>query len=302
VGLRAGGEGNSSAVIEWNTPHAGLATRGEEEAIAITGDQSLVELGAAIQYRIQDIRVFRFGTSEPERVLQALAEGVLRETLAGEPLLAEPGAAAPAADILTTGRGALEERVTAMLQQRADAIGLGVEFLSGGVCFQDVHPPLAVVAAFRDVSSAFKEKERMGNEANAYYRETLIKAGGRSAWQDLSASGAEVTEATWNALEGALEGEAAREVLSAQASAIDRQETAEGEAARFLLVDAAQAASPQLTRWRLLVDTLCQALPGKKKLIIDFPPGARRHLLLGAPAGGALPLAPLMSNPMPVED
>jgi regulator of protease activity HflC (stomatin/prohibitin superfamily) len=176
-----------------------------------------------------------------------------------------------------------------------------VEFLAGGVCFQDVHPPLAVVPAFRDVSSAFKEKERMGNEANGYYRETVIKAGGRKAWQDLEASGSEVTDATWNALQEHLEGDAAREVLAAQAEAIDRQETASGEAARFLLAEAAQAGSPQLTRWRLLLDTLCEALPGKRKLMIDSPPGVRRHLLLGTPSGGLLPLAPLVPEP-PRED
>jgi hypothetical protein len=67
------------------------------------------------------------------------------------------------------------------------------------------------------------------------------------------------------------------------------------------MVDAAQARSPKLTRWRLLLDTLCQALPGKKKLIIDSPPGARRHLLLGAPSG-MLPLAPLMPAEMQRED
>jgi Cu+-exporting ATPase len=306
LGLRPDGQSNASAAIEWNTPHQPAASRGDDEGLAMTGDQSLVELGAAIQYRIRDIRAFRFGTGEPERVLQALAEGVLRETLAAEPLLAEPlsaepGAATPAEDILTTGRGAIEARARARLQERADAIGLGVDFLSGGVCFQDVHPPLAVVPAFRDVSSAFKEKERMANEANGYYRETVIKAGGRQAWQDLEASGSEVTEATWNALAGQLEGDAAREVLAAQAAAIDREETAAGEASQFLLAEAAQAGSPQLTRWRLLLDTLCQALPGKRKLLIDSPPGVRRHLLLGAPTGGLLPLAPLAPE-LPRED
>jgi hypothetical protein len=41
---------------------------------------------------------------------------------------------------------------------------LGIEVLPDGVCLQEIHPPLAVVSAFRDVSSAFKEKERMKNE------------------------------------------------------------------------------------------------------------------------------------------
>jgi hypothetical protein len=35
--------------------------------------------------------------------------------------------------------------------------------------------------------------------------------------------------------------------------------------------------------------------------MIDSPPGVRRHLLLGTPGGGLLPLAPLVPEP-PRED
>ncbi len=59
----------------------------------------------------------------------------------------------------------------------------------------------------------------------------------------------------------------------------------------------AQAQDPQLTWWRLYVDTLRECLPGKKKLILDGKHAGRRHLLLGMPPGMATQLAPAVAEP-----
>lgn len=308
IGLRSSqraGE-NTAQPIEWNTPHeGGGAERRADEAIALTGDQSLVELSAAIQFRIADVRAFRFAVRDPQAVLRATAESVIRQTLAAQPLLAEaatPSAAAPP-EILTTGRGALERQIGDELQTRLDALGLGVEILPQGVCLADVHPPLEVVDAFRDVTSAFKERERMKNEADAFRRERVIKAGGRAAWQEFSSGGAELTDERWSLLRSQLEGEAAAELLAAEAFAVDQQERAAGEAASFASLVAAHAAAPQLSEWRLFLDALSAALAGKQKLILDSHPGGRRHLFLGAPFKAELsPEGALLAPAIPPDE
>src|SRR5207249_2618109 len=120
------------------------------------------------------------------------AEGIIRDVIGAHPLLADGNSAA--AEILTTGRGPLEQEIRDRLQTQADALGLGVEVLPGGVCLQDVHPPLAVVGAFRDVSSAFKERERMKNEADAYHRQMVIRAGGLAVWNKLFAAPTDLSD------------------------------------------------------------------------------------------------------------
>jgi Cu+-exporting ATPase len=304
IGLRSAesAEGGATQPIEWNTPHAGRGVaRRADEAIALTGDESLVELGAAIQYRIADVRAYRFGVRDPLGVLRAAAESVVRQALAGRPLLAEGQTAgeAPPLEILTTGRGALEREIGERLQTRLDSLGLGVEILPAGVCLADVHPPLEVVDAFRDVSSAFKERERMKNEADAFQRDRVIKAGGRAAWLELSAGDGELTDERWSRLRDRLEGEAAAELLAAEAFAIGKQELAAGEAAGFALIEAAHSADPQLSQWRLHLDALSSALAGKKKLILDAKASGRRHLFLGSPFNAGSPLAPAMLTPPP---
>jgi regulator of protease activity HflC (stomatin/prohibitin superfamily) len=198
----------------------------------------------------------------------------------------------------------LESKIATALQARCDALQLGVEILDQGVCLQDVHPPLEVVSAFRDVSMAFKEKERMLNEADASYRDKVIKAGGEEAWRQLSAGDGALTDKLWEQLQPQIAGEAAAELFSSQAFATEQQERAAGEAASFILQQAAHARSPQLTAWRLFLDSLAAALPGKKKLVLDKQGNGRRQLFLGVPGMNAVQPFTGFSNPAgpPVEE
>lgn len=301
LGLRRSADPASSSLapIEWNTPHT--QQRQAEEALMLTGDQSLVELAATIQYRVSDLRAFHFGVRDPELMLKTLAEGTLRELLAAQPLLADKADGRPLAEVLTDGRAPLEQRIRDRLQQRVSALDLGIEVLPEGVCVQEIHPPLAVVDAFRDVSNAFKEMARLKNEGEAFYRDRVIKTAGDAGYQELSGTAAVIDDDMWQRLRPELAGEAAAELNTAQAFAAGKEQTAAGGAESFALVEAAHAAAPQLTEWRLFLEALGAALPGKDKLILDAPGGGRRHLLLGVPPGLSEQLLPLL-KPTPTEE
>jgi regulator of protease activity HflC (stomatin/prohibitin superfamily) len=295
IGLRraAPAAASDSTPIEWNTPHYPEASqRTDEESLLLTGDQSLIELAATVQYRIADVRAYRLHSADPDGLLQSLAEGAIREAVAVRPLLAERGE--DAAELLTGGRGDLEESIRDRLQARANALQLGIEILPRGVCLQDVHPPLDVVPAFRDVSSAFKEKERMKNEADAYHRELLIHAAGVTAWQALAAADSKVDAKLWSGLRPELAGEAAAEINLAEAFAVEQQALAEGDAKQFLAKQAAQDGDSHLTQWRLFLEAIGEALSGKRKLILDPQGGGRRHLLLGLPKESPQQVLPLL--------
>lgn len=286
--------GASETAVEWGSTHGATTTANDgNEFLLMTGDQSLVELAATIQYRIRDIRSFRFGVREPDRVLRAIAEAVLREAVAERPLLAAKEKCDD--ELLTRGRSRLESQVQLRLQSQADALQLGIEVLPSGVCLQDVHPPLAVVAAFRDVSSAYKEMERMRNEGDAYRRDKLIQSGGEAAWRELSKDGCEFNDEMWHKLQPDLAGEAASELNGARAFAVEREQTAAGDAAGFSLQQAAHAAAPRITEWRLFMDAWEKSLAGKRKLLLDREAAGRRHMLLGLPKEVPAPIGPLVA-------
>jgi regulator of protease activity HflC (stomatin/prohibitin superfamily) len=145
----------------------------------------------------------------------------------------------------------------------------------------------------------------MKNEADAFRRDRVIKAGGRAAWLEFSAADGELTDERWSRLRPQLEGEAAAELLSAEAFAAAQQELAAGEAAGFAAIEAAQAADPQLSQWRLHLDALSSALAGKNKLILDSKTSGRRRLFLGAPFNAEAAPAAAIQAPavvLPEED
>ncbi len=91
-------------------------------------------------------------------------------------------------------------------QERLAAYRFGIAVR--GISFQDIHPPLEVVDAYRDVSRATSDRQRRINEANAYRDQVVAEATGkaravlhaaeadRSARLALAASGAD----TFNSL------------------------------------------------------------------------------------------------------
>ncbi len=293
IGIRrpADSVGNGSQPIEWNTPHQ---QQREDEALMLTGDQSLVELAATFQYRVSDLRAYRFGVRDPNTILATMAESVVRQVMGSRPLLTDAAEGASSSEILTSGRAELEQQIRERLQRRVDQLQLGLELLPQGVCLQEVHPPLMVVSAFRDVSSAFKEKERLKNEAEATYRDRVIQAAGKAVYDKLSVSGVEVNDELWVELSPELAGEASREINEARAFADGQQQLAVGEAESYSMMESAHMSEPRMTEWRMLLDTLIETLPGKKKLVLDRRGEGRRHVLMGLPRALPTELAPLL--------
>ncbi len=170
---------------------------------------------------------------------------------------------APLDDVLTTGRQSIEQRALVELQRRMDRYDAGIRVLR--VKLEDVHPSLEVVDAFREVSAAFEEKNRMINEAEAYRNEQVALARGNAQAQ----------------------------LQNAKAYTLGRTNRAAGDAGRFDQQEQAFRSAPGPTQTRLYLETMEQVLPGRKKLIVDSGKGRRHVLLLEdgveiAPAGAGV--------------
>jgi Cu+-exporting ATPase len=229
------------AAYEWNVQHrSGRFQRVPEESLALTGDQNLIEVNATVHYNIAQPDDFLFNQSDGDATVRAAANSILQSTIASAPLDA----------VLTTGRVALEQEIRRELQARLDGYRAGVRILS--VRLQDVHPSVEVVDAFRDVSGAYEEKNRMINEAEAYRNEQIALA----------------------------RGNAKARVEQASAYAAVRTNRAAGDAGRFTEREAAFRAAPGPTETRLYLETIEQVLPGKKKLIVDRSKTPRRLFMM----------------------
>jgi Cu+-exporting ATPase len=262
-------EGSGAGALRWESGHgreSGVVARPEEEALLVTGDGRYVELAAVAQVRLdprpEALRRHAFGVADPDVALRALAESAVRAAVAREPLEA----------LLTGRRSAVEASAAALLQRRIDRAGLGLAVAA--VAFQDVHPPRAVVDAYRDVTRAELDAQRRRNAAATYADVQRHEADGRSTATLAAASGA----------------------------AAARASRAGAEAEVFAMRRDARADAPALSDRRRAWEALEATLAGRPKLLLDPPrAAARRHLVLTDVPPALLPaLAPAeMPTPPP---
>jgi Cu+-exporting ATPase len=249
LGFRGGVSGRGE-LLRWEANHGrglepGSGDEGDEDASLLTGDGQLLEVSASLQYAIEAgrpeaVRRFVLGIADPEPALRLIAEAVVRGVVARRPLVS----------LLSTGRAEAERAATDELRDRIRPLDLGVGVR--GVTFQDVHPPLAVVYAYRDVSRAESDRQRRINEAGAYSDETLAEAEGRA-------------KAVVNAAEAWRDGLLARSSAAADA---------------FLYQHAARERAPGLTDFRLFWGAVEEAFAGKPKMILDARAERPQRLIL----------------------
>jgi len=252
VGFRTvPGPSTEPPAYEWNVQHRGGRTqRQAREANVLAGDENLLDVNLVVQYRVADpvAALFKIGASLTDGaskwdvLVRHVAEAALRAEMSQRPIEQALGSAR--ADL----ENAVHERITTALRQ------CGAGFSVDRVCLADVHPPVEVVPAFRDVASAREEKEARINEAVAYQYETDAMA----------------------------RGQASEKTLAADGFRHDRTQRARGGAERFVAIANASRLAPSLTRLRLYLQTVEELLEGRRKIILDrAPDGGRRRLFLG---------------------
>lgn len=287
----------SLPTVEWTSAHedrehVGLA----DESVMLTADEVPVELMAEVQYRISDLKQFVFsGSQRPDEILRAAAEGVLREV----------AATASLDGLLTERRARLERQSLEMLRKRIEQYQLGVEVVD--LQWLDVHPPQAVVPAYRLVADALEDRELLINEAEAYASRTLLGAIGERALAELqiaarkdapdaTASATRIdwtlTDTLWRELadpasgDPKLSGTAASILLQGQADSLRHRQSAIGSAERFSKLFTEFTRHPTLTREQLYWTAINEVLSQRPLTIIDPRAAGRQQLWMGEPVPG----------------
>jgi len=195
----------------------------------ITGEGPFLDIAMNVHYRINDLYQYLFGNAEPDRAVEKLGYQILRETLGTRPFFSS----------ITSDRDALEDLILKEMQRRADELALGL--LIQNVCFRDLHPPTQVASAFEDVISAQEDYETYIEQAHGYRKDLLPRARASAA-------------TTLN------DAEAYQNALTAQS---------EGKAQSFLLQQEVYRKAEDITRKRMLLETVEETLSSIPKYIID---------------------------------
>jgi len=229
------------AAYEWSTRHAlGRYEKNPDEAVMMTGDENLIDATLVVQYTIADPVKYLTNVGDMETLLRSCAETAARSVIAERSLV----------PVLASERRAIEDEARRQLETMVQGYGCGVAIET--VCLQDIHPLMEVVQDFRAVSSAFEEKHRLINEAEAYAGQRKELAKGHA-------------------------GERREKALAYQTEKVDK---AEGDADKFVSIATAYAQAPAVTSLRLFLETAEVALAPVRKVVVDQHREGRQGLFL----------------------
>ncbi len=226
-----------------------------EETMMLTKDENIADIKFVVQYRVRNPQQYAFKVYNQEKAIIDAATSAMREVIGRNTI----------DDALTEKRVPIQQDTMETLQTMLDKYEIGVQVQN--VELQDVHVPQEVSYAFRDVTSAKEDSVRSINEATGYANKVLPEAEGRAF---------------------AIEAEA-------RAYSSHRVNLAEGEAARFRALVTEYQKSPDITRRRLLMETMDQIMPTAQKFLLSGELGQSVLPHLGL-APGSSPSRPSPGN------
>jgi membrane protease subunit HflK len=130
----------------------------------VTGDHNIVHATVLVKYLINDPVEYALYTGDPAKTIRDLVCAALTQAIG----------ALPVDSVLAEGKRALAAAVVKRAQQRLDEVKVGV--VIAALEFRALVPPLAVEPDFKDVVSAYVEKQTKVAEARTYREQEVPKA------------------------------------------------------------------------------------------------------------------------------
>jgi membrane protease subunit HflK len=221
--------------VGFRTDRQGRQQMIPQEALMLTGDMNILAIKFIVQYKIKEAANYLFNVAYIDETIGKGAEASMREVV-GKSKIDEA---------LTTGKAQIQQDTQVLLQTILDQYKSGIQVAA--VQLQNVDPPEAVAAAFKDVTNAKEDREKLINQSQGYRNDILPKA----------------------------KGEAAQIVNQAKGYAQSRLNRAQGEANRFIAVLKEYNQAKDIISKRLYIETMEEILPNIEKVIIDGKGGDR---------------------------
>ena len=223
----------STIEIGYRSNRGGGKSKVPKEALMLTGDENIIDIEFAVQYKIKDAAEYLFNVRDQETTITQATESAVREVVGKSTL-----------DFaLTEGRDQVARSARELLQQVLDKYKSGVQIVT--VETQKAQPPDEVKPAFDDAVKAREDEQRLKNEAEAYANDVIPRARGGAA-------------------------RLMQEAQGYKASVISH---ADGDARRFSQVATEYVKAPSVTRERMYIETMEQVLSNTTKVFIDQKAG-----------------------------
>ncbi len=200
------------------------------ESWMLTGDLNIAEVHWVVQYKVKDPKAYLFNVRDVENTIRDVSEAIMQLAIGDRSFQ----------ETLQSERKHIAELSLELMQKILDSYeaGISVQLIQ----LKEVIPPKPVADSFNEVNRAKQEQEASINEARQAYNKEIYR----------------------------VEGEAERLIAEAEGYAIERVNTAKGDAALFNAVLKEYRKSPQITKDRLYLETMSKIYENMEgKVIVD---------------------------------
>jgi regulator of protease activity HflC (stomatin/prohibitin superfamily) len=223
VGHEGQEEGGPENVL-WARQHAA-----NEYTLLLGNGRDLITVDAAVQFRIADARAWWYHTQNPGDALRAIAYRAVMRTTVNRTL----------AEALSENLKTMTAHMQTMVQEDADALGLGVEVL--GFTVGGMHPPVMVALEYQAVVSAELGKVTAVVNAQQVRNRTVPYA----------------------------EAAVLRAEYAARSEGAEMLATAAGDAWSFLTLQSQYRAAPEEYFFRRRLETMEKGLGNRRFTVLD---------------------------------
>lgn len=211
------------------------------ETKMITGDEYIVLTNLVVQWKITDPVKYLFDSEDPKKILHSATSSAIRSIIGSSTIDAA----------LTEGKADIEADTRDLLVKLMERYDIGVGIL--GVKLQEIELPNEEVReAFTAVTDARETKSTKTNEANKYKNQRSSEA----------------------------QGEKDAIISKAEGAKTARIQQAEGDVAVFDKLYAQYSGNKQITRERLIIETLETVLPKAQIYIMKDDGSTMKYLPL----------------------
>jgi regulator of protease activity HflC (stomatin/prohibitin superfamily) len=237
IGIQHDEHSEEDRVLVWSKSHAKdeapwLVASKAQQTAAVPGEQTvpvnLLAVNIPVQYQVSDLRAFAYTHAEAGELLEDLANGEVARYLVSVDI----------EDVMTFGRQKAADDLRRRIQDRADALKLGVKVLFVGL--HGIHPPVKVAPDFEKVIGAIQDREATNLYAHAYLATNLPVARGQGV----------------------------QKVHEAEAYRVRTVAAAEASAQRFANQMLASQASPEVYRLRTYLDAVGRAIANARTYVV----------------------------------
>jgi len=210
----------------------------QKDSILITGDGNILWVNMLVEWKLTDPKAYLINAKAPDEILENAIIASLRSVIGNSTI----------DSVLGNGKIDAQIKTKEQLEKLIAKYNIGIQVLD--VKIQEAHPPAQVQKSFDSVSDVIGQRNTLVSKAEEYKNQKLAAAAS----------------------------EAQKMSREAEAYSEEKLNKAKAETARFNSLYEQYKLSKDVTKTRLLIETLEEVLPGSNIYIMDDRSGAVKYI------------------------